>query len=334
MRNLLGTFLFLGFSCWAIEVNLLEVDLVGRPGARLSFSFLVRNRLPQPEMITIYLGDWDRDVTGENRFYPPGTVERTMAPWLSLATEAVVFLGPGEVREISGTVHIPSGAGPGTYWAILFVQGEPRLVPYQGVLVTVTRRIGIKIYVTIEPAEAKGMLRAVEPKGLNPLWVLVKFANVGLRNLREVRGKVRVLDVQGRELTSVPVGPFPCLPGGERWVRVDTNLRLAPGPYLIVAEVDYGGEALLVMPVRLSVRPLNLRPLEEGLGLPQDLDGDGFYEDVDGTGVFDENDVALFARQLSSALIRANLAAFDFNNDGSVDEADLLALRELLLKGK
>jgi hypothetical protein len=323
-------FLFLvwSFSAWALEVNLLEVDLSGKPGELLPFSFIVRNELSEPERVTIYLGDWDRDVTGENRFYPPGTVERSASFWVTVAPTSFVLSG-GEVREISGVVRVPPEVQPGTYWSIVFVQGEPRLVPYQGVMVTVTRRIGIKIYVTIEPAEAKGILRAVEPKGLNPLWVLVKFANVGTRNLREVKGKLRVLDVQGNELVSLPIGPFPCLPGNERWVPVETNLRLSPGTYLVLAELDYGGEAVLAMPVRLVIRPLALRPLEEGLGMPGDLDGDGFYEDLDGDGAFTENDLAVFGRNLTSPLVKANFRAFDFNNDGVVDENDLVALEKL-----
>jgi hypothetical protein len=315
------------FSAWALEVNLLEVDLSGKPGELLPFSFIVRNELSEPERVTIYLGDWDRDVTGENRFYPPGTVERSASFWVTVAPASFVLSG-GEVREISGVVRVPPEVQPGTYWSIVFVQGEPRLVPYQGVMVTVTRRIGIKIYVTIEPAEAKGILRAVEPKGLNPLWVLVKFANVGTRNLREVKGKLRVLDVQGNELVSLPIGPFPCLPGNERWVPVETNLRLSPGTYLVLAELDYGGEAVLAMPVRLVIRPLALRPLEEGLGMPGDLDGDGFFEDLDGDGAFTENDLAVFGRNLNSPLVKANFRAFDFNNDGVVDENDLVRLRE------
>jgi len=320
--------LVLSFSAWALEVNLLEVDLSGKPGELLPFSFIVRNELSEPERVTLYLGDWDRDVTGENRFYPPETLERSASSWLSVAPTSFVLAG-GEVREISGVVRVPAEVQPGTYWSIVFVQGEPRLVPYQGVMVTVTRRIGIKIYVTIEPAEAKGILRAVEPKGLNPLWVLVKFANVGMRNLREVRGTLRVLDIEGNELASLPIGPFPCLPGNERWVPVETNLRLSPGTYLVLAEVDYGGEAVLAMPVRLVIRPLSLRPLEEGLGIPQDLDGDGFYEDVDGDGAFTENDLKVFGRNLASPLVKVNFRAFDFNNDGVVDENDLAALEEL-----
>lgn len=311
------------------EVNLLEVDLSARPGLALSFSFIVHNELAQSEQIILYLGDWDRNEFGENRFYEPGTLPHSSATWIQVLPTSFV-LGPGEVREIQGTVQVPAQAEPGTYWAIVFVQGEPRLVPYQGVMVTVTRRIGIKIYVTVEPAEARGELRGLEVRGLNPLWVWVKFANTGTKNLREVQALLRVIDVQGKTVAEARAPSVPCLPGSERWIRVDTDFRPEPGVYQVLATVDYGGEALVAMPVRLVVRPLSLFPLAEGLGLPQDLHGDGFYEDINGDGVFDEADIELLGQVLAHPVVRANFRAFDFNNDGVVDERDVAALRELL----
>lgn len=317
------------FSGLAFEVNLLEVDFVARPGAVLSFSFIVRNELAQPEQIVLYLGDWDRDEFGENRFYEPGTLSRSAAPWIAVAPTSFV-LGPGEVREIRGSVQVPLDAPPGTSWAIVFVQGEPRLVPYQGVLVTVTRRIGIKIYVTVEPAEVRGGLKELEVRGLNPLWAWVKFVNTGTKNLREIKASLRVIDVQGRTVAEAHAPAVPCLPGAARWIRVDTGFRPEPGVYQLLATVDYGGENLLGAAVRLVVRPLSLLPFAEGLGLPQDLDGDGLYEDINGDGVFDLSDIELLAQNLMNPIVRANFRAFDFNNDGAVDEQDLEVLRQRL----
>ncbi len=319
----------LGVFGAAFEVNLLEVDLQARPGIALSFSFIVRNELARSEQITLYLGDWDRDEFGENRFYEPGTLARSASLWTTVAPTAFV-LNPGEVREIQGIVQIPADVEPGSYWTIVFVQGEPRLVPYQGVMVTVTRRIGIKVYVTVEPTEAAGELLDVEIRGQNPLWIWVKFANTGTRNLREIKATLRVIDVQGKTVAEGSASPVPCLPGGERWIRVDTDFRPTPGVYQVLATVDYGGEAILAMPVRLVLRPLSLFPLEEGLAVPQDLDGDGFHEDLNGDGVFDEADLEIFARNLAHPVVRANLRAFDFNNDGALDEGDLGVLRGLL----
>ncbi len=330
MRKVFAVAVVLTAFCGAaFEVNLLEVDLQARPGATLPFSFIVRNELAQPEQIVLYLGDWDRDEFGENRFYEPGSLPRSAAGWTTVVPTSFV-LGPGEVREIQGAVQVPAQAGPGTYWTIVFVQGEPRLIPYQGVMVTVTRRIGIKIYVTVEPAEARGELRGLEVRGLNPLWVWVKFANTGTKNLREVRAFLRVTDVQGKTVAEASASPVPCLPGAERLIRVDTNFRPEPGVYQVLATVDYGGEALVAMPMRLVVRPLSLFPLAEGLGLPQDLDGDGFHEDLNGDGLFNEADLELFGQKLTHPVVRANFRAFDFNNDGLIDEKDLAALRERL----
>lgn len=326
----LGILAFLALSGAAFEVNLLEVELQARPGATLSFSFIVRNELPQPEQIVLYLGDWDRDQFGENRFYEPGTLARSAASWTKVVPTSFV-LDPGEVREIQGTVHVPTPLEPGTYWAIIFVQGEPRLVPYQGVMVTVTRRIGIKLYVTVEPAEVRGEVRGLEIRGQNPLWAWVKFANTGTKNLREVRATLRIIDVQGRAVAEGVAAAVPCLPGGERWIRVDTNFRPVPGVYQVLAAVDYGGEASVAMVVRLVIRPLALSALGEGLDIPQDVDGDGFHEDINGDGVLDEADLEVFAQSFAHPLIRANLRAFDFNNDGVVDEGDLQALEELLI---
>lgn len=327
---LLGILVFWGLSGEALEVNLLEVDLQARPGAAFSFSFIVRNELPQPEQIFLYLGDWDRDQFGENRFYEPGTLARSAASWTQVVPTSFV-LDPGEVREIQGTINVPPLLEPGTYWAIIFVQGEPRLVPYQGVMVTVTRRIGIKLYVTVEPAEVRGEVRGLEIRGQNPLWAWVKFANTGTKNLREVRATLRIIDVQGRIVAEGIDALVPCLPGGERWIRVDTDFRPTPGLYQVLATVDYGGEASVAMAVRLAIRPLALFPLEEGLGVPQDMDSDGFYEDINGDGVLNEADLGVFARNLEHPLARANLRAFDFNNDGVIDEGDLQALEELVV---
>jgi len=51
---------------------------------------------------------------------------------------------------------------------------------------------------------------------------------------------------------------------------------------------------------------------------------------VDGDGAFTENDLKVFSRNLASPLVKANFRAFDFNNDGVVDENDLAALQKLI----
>lgn len=318
----------LGFSGAAIEVNLLEVDLAVGPGQLHAFSFIVRNETEVPETFVVYVGDWDRDELGGNRFYPPGTLARSLAPWLALAP-ASFNLGPGESREVKGTLTVPAGTGVGTYWGIVFIHGEPRPVEHEGTTVLVAKRIGVKIYASVGALHPRVEVRKLEFRGLNPLWLVAELGNTGLANLREVRVEVQVYDAQGDQLARIEPDPVPCLPGDVRWILVETELRPEPGTYLVVARVDPGGEEIIAAQASLRVRALTLVPVAGGR-VPRDLDEDGLYEDIDGNGVFDENDVDLFRAQWASAPVQGNARAFDFDNSGRVDERDVEALADLL----
>lgn len=317
-----------GLPCAGLEVNLLEVDLSVDPGQLHTFTFIVRNETEVSEMFTVYVGDWDRDELGGNRFYPPGSTARSLAPWLAMAPAAFA-LGPGETREIKGALAVPASIGAGTYWGIVFIHGEPRPVDHGGTTVLVAKRIGVKVYASVGAARPEGEVRRLEFRGLNPFWLVAQFRNAGLTNLRDVRVEVQVYDSKGDLLTRVEPDPVPCLPGGERWVQVDTGLRLKPGTYLVVARVDPGGDEIIAAQASLRVREFTLFPVA-GDQVSRDLDGDGLYEDIDGNGVLDEDDVDLFRAQWASAPIQGNARAFDFDNSGRVDERDVEALADLL----
>ncbi|MFH1609356.1 MAG: hypothetical protein ABID40_01835, partial [Candidatus Bipolaricaulota bacterium] len=294
-------------------------------------SFIARNETDGPETFTIYAGDWDRDEEGGTRFYPPGALPRSLAPWLSVAPGSFT-LGPGETREIGGTLKVPTGTGiaTGTYWGIVFVHGEPRPVQHQGTTVMVAKRIGIKVYATVGTAPMAGEVRGLESRGLNPLWLRLQFVNTATVNLREVKVEVEVYDRVGSQVTKVTVDPFPLLPGAARWVVVTTDFRPAPGDYHVLAKVDIGGDALLAGQVSLRVRSLALVPVAGAKAAPRDPDGDGFYEDTNGDGVFDEADVITFLAVFGHPVIQGNWWAFDFNNDGVVDWADVFEIERML----
>ncbi len=112
-------------------------------------------------------------------------------------------------------------------------------------------------------------------------------------------------------------------------MAVETDLRPAPGTYLVVARVDVGGEEIIAAQAYLRVRALTLVPIAGG-AVPRDLDGDGLYEDTDGNGTFDEADVDLFRGAWKSAQVQGNARAFDFDNSGRVDELDVESLSATL----
>lgn len=311
-----------------LEVDVLELDFQVAPGQTQAFSFVVRNETDIPETFLLYPGDWDRNELGENRFYPPGTLSRSLSDWISVAP-ASFTLGAGEARQVSGTLSVPQDAAPGTHWGIVFIHGEPRAVEREGTMVTVTKRIGVKIYATVGSVEREGEVRGVHFGGLNPLWFVTEFANPGIVNLEQVHVEAQVYDAYGELLAHITPPAVPCLPGGVRWLVARSDLRPEPGTYFVVVRVDFGAEEIIAAEAYLRVRPLALVPIV-GDAPPRDLNGDGLYEDIDGNGVFDERDVELFAEYWMRPAVQGNWRAFDFNNSGRVDERDVEALAELL----
>lgn len=318
-----------GIFAFPLEVNLLEVNLTVAPGQVHTFTFIARNERTVPETFTVYVGDWDRDEFGNNRFFEPGTIERSLCGWLVVSPTSFT-LKPGEIREVVGTLTVPDSAPEGTYWGIVFVQGEPRLIEQEGTRVLAVQRIGVKVYATVGRGKRDGRITNIEVRGLSPLWLLVKFANAGTRNLDRVTGWVEVFDAQGKLLAKNEFEPFSVLPGSARWVRVDTELRLSAGVYLVMAVADIGADFLLAGRRQLRIPALTLEPLTESEKLPQDLDSDGLYEDINGDGVFNLDDVLTFLRVFDTPAIQRNWWSFDFNNDGVVDWADVLRLQEML----
>jgi len=99
----------------------------------------------------------------------------------------------------------------------------------------------------------------------------------------------------------------------------------------VVTFIDDEGRSLdpFVRPLSMSVTPV-VSPISDADQPPRDLDGDGLYEDVNGDGAFTQADVILLALNLNSPAVYENVALFDFNGDGSINFADVQALRHRL----
>ncbi|MFO8034657.1 MAG: hypothetical protein R6U88_05815 [Candidatus Bipolaricaulota bacterium] len=317
----------------ALQITQLEFEFTLMPGEEREFSFQVRNDGESAQRITTQLGDWKRAPTGGHHFLEPGALPRSLADWLEVSPHSFT-LGPSEVQEVSGTVRVPP-ANPdllgGTHWAVIFVQGEPRLQEHEGAMVLSVERFGVKVLVDLPPRERDATIQALEPGGLNPLWVEIEVANTGNTNLSGIEGNVIVYDQTGEELGRYAIDSFSCLPGAKRIVHVETDLQLSEaGDYNILVTVDAGLDHLIATQRIVRVRRLALQPLEEGWDVPQDLSGDGLYEDVLGDGSFHQGDVDALGEYLYRPAVQRNWRAFDFANDGQVSADDVAALQAML----
>ena len=240
----------------ALQISQIEFDLVVEQGQEYTLSFLVRNDSERPQAITVYLGDWDRDLDGTNRFYPPGTVERSLASWLSVAPSKLT-LAPEEAQEIVAILRVPpveEAELSGSYWGIIFVQGQPRPIEQGGTTVMAIERFGVKVYATIAGTEAPaGAVTKLEAAPSDEgFQVAIYYANTGNVHQR-VSGKLLVVDRTGAVATELELPEFPILPGGTRRIVADLP-ALSRGIYQLQALMDYGGEALVAGVTVLRVR--------------------------------------------------------------------------------
>jgi P pilus assembly chaperone PapD len=321
-------------SASALLISQIEFDLALPRGAVDTLTFSVLNNETDPLEIQISLADWDRDITGENRFYPPGTLPRSAAPWLSVSPLRF-DLEPNKQQEVRFSIKVPSDIA-GTYWAAIMVEAAPKQTQPQppGTTVIVRRRFAVKVLETPPGTGTKdGRIALIDVRGLNPPNYLVEFENRGTIHAPRVTGRIELRDEKGTLLEKLDLESFPILPGAKRLLKVTSARKkgdlLPPGKYLVVAVLDYGGETLAGGQFVLRIKPLQLVPIGTASAPPQDLDKDGLYEDINADGKLTLDDPALLGLNLDRPAVQENARAFDFDNDGDADFDDVIALKKM-----
>jgi dockerin type I repeat protein len=191
----------------------------------------------------------------------------------------------------------------------------------------------VRVFVTVLPTTSAGRVSNLQVLGINPLGIVMEFANIGDTFLSNVSGLIVVESSAGIALFEIPLIPFDVLPGYSQSQTVFGEWGLqAAGLYLIRAVLDYGAEYLVAGQSVLRINELHLIPIGTASLPPTDLNGDGLYEDVNGDGTLTEADADLLEGFIDSPPIQGNARAFDFSNDGDVTTADVSVLRDIVLR--
>lgn len=237
-----------------ISVDQVEVYLAPRLSGRQTAVVNVSNVGDKAIQATLYTNDWDRDSVGDTRFFPVGQVKNSCRDQIQIFPTAL-RLEPRSEQAVRITYTGPDSLRDAC-WNVVFVEMAD-LQPVQGRVVQYVLRAGVKIYV--EPA---GLARdgAVEDMRIAPHTltreelskaprgitvdsarsdVSLLFRNLGGMQIRPA-GRVEIRRPDNSVAATVTVDEFPVLPGAQRRLLVPLP-TLAPGKYIAIALLDFGG---------------------------------------------------------------------------------------------
>ena len=236
------------------------------PGTRRTCAIEVSNTGDEAIRVTTSISDWTTTHDGEMRFDPPETVERSARSWIQ--PDLLEFTRPPhDRRTVRVTVSMPDSAW-GSYWAIVFFQGE-RGDRHAEFGLRTKVRIGTTFYLNARDTEGRkdnltGMQVLPGPDGGNVI-LAVSLANRG-NVYHYPAGWLQVLDSNGGLLLEEAL-PFRVLLPGRETVYRQIWRPLSPGSYRFVATFDLGLEAL-VQGVKEFVIP-EVSPKEPAISLKQ-----------------------------------------------------------------
>jgi hypothetical protein len=223
--------------------------------------FHAANPSTLPAHATISMQDWDRSESGENRYYPTGTLPTSCGAHVSVFP-SVLQLGPRSTQTVRVMVDSASSIGHGCY-TIFFVETPPPPRSENKSQLSYTVRYGVKVYIEPEAplsaevtdvavgraADDKQTAGGPQDKSLRQL--LITYRNTGARQT-VAHGAVEIRRPDNSVVAKVDIPEFPTLPGATRRLGV-TLPRLPSGRYVLLALFDYEGAEIAAGQVELEI---------------------------------------------------------------------------------
>jgi len=270
LARVLGTLLALlgspGMLQAQLTVDALELFVTASPD-RTVRTVRVRNDGTDRVQASVVVQDWERDEQGTNRFLDRGTHARSCGGSIEVFPQALA-LDPGEW----GTLRIAVADAAAACWGVVFLEHRATQAE-AGRQLSYQVRTGVKVYVepanavrdgliealTIVAATQADSARAATQAGPSaagrtsgePLLQLT-FRNAGDVQLL-VAGHVEVRREDNSVAHRAPLDAVPVLPGARRLVTASMP-TLAPGRYIVLALLDFGGSELVAGQLEYEVR--------------------------------------------------------------------------------
>jgi P pilus assembly chaperone PapD len=253
-------------------VDPLEVTVFTAGTSRVSASFSMMNTSDKPVQASITRQDWTRVENGDNRFLPAGTTGASCGAMLSVSplsiriephTSRIIRLGVQNAAALSKEC-----------WDIVFVEEVPQRAVAGANSLQYIFRTGVKVYVAPPGLKRDGAVEdmAVEDVAVpatasstpsvktvaaasaaTKKQISVRFHNTGGMHLL-AKGRLEFRRLDNSLAAQVPIAEFPTLPGATRKVMVDVPSGLAPGDYVVLALIDFGGAELVAGQIEFQAK--------------------------------------------------------------------------------
>lgn len=224
-----------------LTVSPARIEVRVEPGQVTEGVIQVRGRFDRPAKIRVTAGDWSLKPNGDFAFANP-QADRSLAGWLRF-TPAEFTLGdrPQAVRY---RLQAPAGI-VGGYWGVIYFESVlPKTSAEKGTVGVLT--VG-RLAATVYAETGRGAVRDGKITGVEARWsggrlaMNALFTNLGNVQVR-LTGRFEVQEPNTRKVVlRAAFDDLPVLPGGRREISSVWQGRLAPGSYVLLARVDYGG---------------------------------------------------------------------------------------------
>ncbi|MFI5234556.1 MAG: hypothetical protein ACHQXA_02490 [Gemmatimonadales bacterium] len=245
----------------AAQISVSPIDFTLNPAGPRVGAFAVTNDSHDPQQLTLYANDWDRDAGGGNRFYPLGTLPASCRSRIQIFPQSV-RVAPGASESIRISM-LPGDSTQSACWTIVFAETAPAAI-HAGSRIAFVTRLGVKVYVTPGSAtldatiDSMAVARHVSEQGISTADsaatqdVVALLHNTGGAPLI-AKGSVEFRTLDNRSVAKVTIDDTPVLPGALRRVRVPVPTTLASGHYIALVVLGFGGADDVAGQVEVSV---------------------------------------------------------------------------------
>jgi P pilus assembly chaperone PapD len=221
-----------------LDVSPAKLELSMAPGTTYNVPITIRNGAENATHVQASLVDFGVAENGDYQIKHVGTLRDSLMRWASINPREF-DLAPGNTQQVRLSLALPNSNLSGEYAGIAFFQTRPTR---RAGAVALSVRVASKFYLTI-PNTVKidgAITKMTASSGAAGETYRVLFKNLGNAHVY-LRGEVLVKKGD-QTVAQLPMQDEMLVErGGERLIEV-SGQALAPGKYMVIAMIDYGGK--------------------------------------------------------------------------------------------